>query len=87
MKVVADHVAMAVHHWRAENERRRYELLATDTRDILLFMDREGRILQANAAAEQAYGYSQAELRELTIAELRAPDTHDAMAAADGQGR
>ena len=81
MKVVADHVAMAVHHWRAENERRRYELLATDTRDILLFMDREGRILQANAAAEQAYGYSQAELRELTIADLRAPDTHDAMAA------
>ena len=81
MKVVADHVAMAVHHWRAENERRRYELLATDSRDILLFMDREGRILQANAAAEQAYGYSQAELRELTIADLRAPDTHDAMAA------
>ena len=55
MKAVADHVAMAVHHWRAENERRRYELLATEnSRDIMLFMDREGpRLLDANLAAEQ----------------------------------
>ena len=90
MKSVAAHVAMAVHHWRAEAERRRYELLAADSRDIMLFMDRVGRILDANLAAEQVYGYSRAELLALSIADLRAPDTHGdlhiQMAEADESG-
>jgi len=90
MKAVAAHVAMAIHHWRAEGERRRYELLAAASRDIMLFMDREGRIIEANQAAETSYGYTRDELLALSIADLRAEETRAAiapeMAEADEHG-
>jgi PAS domain S-box-containing protein len=57
---------------RAEEARGRFELLATNSRDIILFMDRGGLIIEANEAAERAYGYTHDELLELTIADLRA---------------
>ena len=81
MKAVADHVAMAVHHRAAEQTLARYRLLAANSRDIILFMDRGGRIIEANEAAERAYGYTRAELLELTIADLRADQTKTEMAA------
>jgi PAS domain S-box-containing protein len=70
---------------------RRYELLAANTRDIVLFMRREdGRILEANAAALAAYGYPQDELLSLTVHALRAPGTQpwtvNQMAEADASG-
>ena len=76
---------------QAEEVLRRYELLSGQSRDIILFMRRDnGRILEANAAATNAYGYSRDELLTLTIRDLRAPDTHaltaDQMAEADAQG-
>lgn len=84
---------------QAEEALRRYELLAGNTRDIMLFMGREdGRILEANAAAANAYGYSREELQTLTIHDLRAVDireqtpagmreqTSTRMAEADTQG-
>jgi PAS domain S-box-containing protein len=56
----------------------------------MLFMDHEGRLLDANPAAEQAYGYSRTELLALTITELRAPDNrgdlHLQMTEADERG-
>ncbi|GAC1573189.1 MAG: hypothetical protein NVS3B7_04300 [Candidatus Elarobacter sp.] len=53
-----------------------YELLANATTDIILFIDRATlRIIGANAAAEQAYGYSSEELFGLTIRDLREPST------------
>jgi PAS domain S-box-containing protein len=56
---------------KAEEGRRRYELLASHGRDIILFADSEnGRILDANAAAVAAYGYSTEELCALTLADL-----------------
>jgi PAS domain S-box-containing protein len=52
---------------------RGYELLAEHSRDIILFIRREdARILDANAAAAAAYGWSREELRALTVFELRA---------------
>jgi PAS domain S-box-containing protein len=61
---------------RAEETLRRYELLAAHSRDIILFIRREdGRILEANTAAEAAYGYGREHLLELTIFDLRAPGT------------
>jgi PAS domain S-box-containing protein len=61
---------------RAEEALRRYELLASLSRDIVLFMRRDdGRILEANAAALAAYGYGREELTSLSIRDLRAPDT------------
>ncbi|MGA2401802.1 MAG: PAS domain S-box protein [Syntrophobacteraceae bacterium] len=76
---------------QSEEILRRYALLARHGRDILLFMRRDdGRILEANAAAIKAYGYSYEELLTLTIDDLRAPDTRmltlEQMAAADTGG-
>jgi len=76
---------------QAEETLRRYELLANHTRDIVLFIHRDdGRLLEANAAAVTAYGYSREELLELTIHDLRAGPTQNStagqMAVADSQG-
>jgi PAS domain S-box-containing protein len=61
---------------QAEEASRRYELLSGHSRDIILFIRRDDlRILEANAAASDAYGYSREELLTLTIADLRAPET------------
>jgi PAS domain S-box-containing protein len=76
---------------QVDEKLRRYELLIAHSRDIILFVRREdGRILEANAAATQAYGYSREELLTLTIHDLRADDTKnltaDQMAEADARG-
>lgn len=56
----------------------RYELVAREGRDIILFMRQEdGRILEANPAAVLAYGYTREELLALTIHQLRAPETRN----------
>lgn len=49
--------------------------LVEHTRDIVLLMTLEGRIVLANAAASIAYGRSRAELNSLSIVDLRSPGT------------
>jgi len=49
----------------------RYELITRYARDPLLLLDSDGRIMEANQAAEQLYGYSHDELRQLRIHDLR----------------
>jgi PAS domain S-box-containing protein len=76
---------------REEESLHRYELISANSRDIVLFMRRDdGRILEANAAASAAYGFTHEELMALTIHALRAPDTQrwtaDQMSAADERG-
>ena len=76
---------------QAEQALRRFELLARHSRDIFLFMRRDdGRILEANEAAIKAYGYTREELLELTVHDLRAPETRtqapEQMAMAGAQG-
>ena len=57
---------------------RRYELLAAEARDAMLFVrGRDGRIIEANRAAESVYGYTRDELLSLSIRDLRAEGTHD----------
>ncbi|HET8539625.1 MAG TPA: PAS domain S-box protein [Anaeromyxobacter sp.] len=70
---------------------RRYDLLADHTRDVILFVRaRDGRILDANAAAAAAYGWSRDELRAMSVIDLRAPGTAALVAAqmaeADARG-
>jgi PAS domain S-box-containing protein len=56
---------------------RRYHLLASYSRDIILFVHRDsGQVLEANQAAVDSYGYTYEELKNLTIQDLRAPSTH-----------
>jgi two-component system, LuxR family, sensor kinase FixL len=68
-----------------------FELLFTHSRDIILFIQQDdGRILDANATATRAYGYSHEELLARTIFDLRAPGmdalTADPMARASSEG-
>lgn len=60
---------------QAEAALARYHLLAAQTQDIILFIGRHGRIVDANHAAVAAYGYDRDTLLTLTIADLRAPGT------------
>ncbi len=51
---------------------RRYELLREHGHEILLFIDcKDGRIVEANRAAELAYGYTHDELLAMSIREIR----------------
>ena len=76
---------------RAEENLRRFQLLSENSRDVILFINRtDRRIMEANAAAVQAYGYSRNELLTLFIEDLRAESTRDLtieqMAQADAGG-
>ena len=76
---------------QAEDTLRRFELLSAESRDIILFVrSDDGRILEANQAAINAYGYRREELLTLTIEHLRAPETHvqtlDQIAQAEAGG-
>ena len=51
-----------------------YRFLFQSARDIILFVRRDGRILDANPAAVAAYGYARQELRSMSINELRAAE-------------
>ena len=50
---------------------RRYELLRERAHDVIIFIARDGRIVEANHAAETTYGYSRDELLALHIRDLR----------------
>jgi two-component system, sensor histidine kinase and response regulator len=67
-------MADAVH--QREAQLQKYRLLAQHARDIILFIRRtDGKIIEANAAAAQAYGYTVEELERLNARDLRAPHT------------
>jgi PAS domain S-box-containing protein len=59
---------------RREVLSERYELLARHTHDIVLFLARDGRIVEANDAAIRAYGYTREEMLALNVSDLRAPE-------------
>ncbi len=67
-----------------------YRLLFERAQDIILFVGRRGRIVDANKAAVEAYGYSYPELLSMTIRQLRMPtagrliEEQMAQAAAEG---
>jgi len=68
-----------------------YGFLTHHSRDIIVLVRKEdGRIIEANPAAVQHYGYSRDEILSLTIADLRAPAARPQMqqdlAKADATG-
>ncbi|HEY3269533.1 MAG TPA: PAS domain S-box protein [Armatimonadota bacterium] len=66
---------LAEERQKAQEALGRYELLARNTRDIILFVRMaDGHILEANEAAERAYGRPREELLGLTVFDLRAPE-------------
>ncbi len=59
----------------AEAISEKYQLLSSQARDIILFVEPEtGRILEANMAASLTYGYSREELLDRKIFDLRLPE-------------
>jgi len=58
-----------------EEHSERYQLLARHTHDIVLFMRRDGQILEANDAALRAYKYTREEILKLSLGDLRDPAT------------
>jgi PAS domain S-box-containing protein len=55
--------------------RERYRLLSEHTTDIVLFIAPDGRFVEANGAARLAYGYTDAELRQLSLYDICAAAT------------
>ncbi len=62
----------------------RYQLLSQHTHDIVLFIGRDGHIIEGNDAALEAYGYPREELVGLYIHDLREPTTRGAVDAQMG---
>lgn len=56
----------------------RVRLLLDQSPDAVLLVDAQWRILQANARAVEAHGYSEDELRRLTLRDLRPPEARPA---------
>lgn len=54
-----------------EGSAKKYQVLLKQARDIILFIDMKGTILEANQAAVRAYGYTKEELLSLKIFDLR----------------
>ncbi|MBP2626046.1 MAG: diguanylate cyclase with and sensor [Firmicutes bacterium] len=52
-----------------------YRNIVEQARDSILVVDADGKILDANQAASNAYGYSKDQLRNLRVHDLRAPET------------
>ncbi len=66
---------------RVEAAGERYRLLSARGRDILLFFRPDGALIEVNAAAIAAYGFSEEELLAKSMADLRAPETQAELAA------
>ncbi|MGE5239106.1 MAG: sensor histidine kinase [Chloroflexota bacterium] len=60
---------------------QRYEYLTRHANDIILLLDRQGRIVEANERALASYGYTRDELLQLHIRDLWAPQTAPAVDA------
>ncbi|NLE58792.1 MAG: PAS domain S-box protein, partial [Planctomycetes bacterium] len=75
---------------QAEQVLERYRLLSENARDIILFINPDGCIVEANLAAERAYGYSRDELLTKTVYDLRAepaaPLVNEQIAQANAEG-
>lgn len=59
---------------KTNNELNKYKLLMENSKDIILFISREGAITEANYSAIAAYGYPKEELIGKRIRDIRSPD-------------
>lgn len=72
---------------KAKERLKYYELLSENSRDIILFVASDGRLLEANRTAELTYGYTREELKSLSIFDLRLDDKPVVLAQMAEAGR
>lgn len=72
----------------AEEGLERYRILSEKARDMILFVDADGKILEANSAATTTYGYTRDELLTMNIQQLCGTDEQvsNQLALADKYG-
>jgi PAS domain S-box-containing protein len=72
----------------AEESLNRYRILSENASDIILFIEKSGKIIDANEAAVKTYGYTYAELVSKNVLDLREEKTSitDQMEKADRDG-
>lgn len=58
----------------AQEGLKRYQVLSQEGRDIIMFIETDGKIIDVNEAAINAYGYTRDEFNKLTVFDLREPD-------------
>jgi PAS domain S-box-containing protein len=51
-----------------------YMHIVEDAHEIMLIVAEDGNIIEANPAAEKAYGYARDELVQMNVMQLRAPE-------------
>jgi len=65
--------------YEIEHERQlylqRYEYITKYANDIMLFVDREGKIMDFNERTVTTYGYTRDELLQMNLKDLRTPET------------
>ncbi|MBL9126191.1 MAG: PAS domain S-box protein, partial [Verrucomicrobiales bacterium] len=66
---------VAEHEGRVQAER--FEHLMRAAADVVLVMDSQGRVLEANERAFQMYGWTPADLKSKAFADLHAPEARD----------
>lgn len=72
MKKMNDELEKKVLERKQVNERlQKYQVLAEKANDAMLFIDKEGNILEANDAAIRIYGYTYKEFSSMNIFDLR----------------
>ena len=60
-----------------EQELQKYKLLYVNSRDMILFIGSDGKIMDANDAAVSAYGYNRDELMTKNVNDVRTPGTKE----------
>ena len=66
---------------QSEDSLTRYKLLSEYSRDMIFFVKPDGKIIEANASAARYYGYTQEELLQLSIYDLRDSKTINEVAS------
>lgn len=71
MDDITEHKKYEIMLLHSEETLKKYKILSEKARDIILFVDMDGRIIEANESAVKAYGHSYKELTSLTIFDIR----------------
>lgn len=75
MHIVAEMLGLYLERRKAERLLQRYRFIFENARDVILLIQRDGRIIDANSQAVNLYSYERDALLSLSIMDLRAPET------------